>query len=61
MEFGASRSRGTDFGDNEPQIVRLQEKGCQFWLRVGPLRGCNGAAAITAAATGVLDYGLPRF
>ncbi len=45
----------------ETHIVGLQEKGCKFWLGVGPLRGGDGAGAIPVTATGILDYGLIRF
>jgi|GEM_PF-1286549 len=47
-------------GTAQAYIVDLQEKGREFRLRMGPLSSRDGTAAITVAATGVLDYGLPR-
>lgn len=61
MEFDADRGRGVRSRRGETRIIGWQEKGCEFRLGVGPLRGGDGAGAIPVTATGVLDYGLVRF
>jgi hypothetical protein len=56
LEFGSGVGRGIGLGCGQARSNRWQEEGCQLRLRVCPLSGGDGAAAIMVAATGVADY-----
>ena len=61
MEFGGAVGRAIGFGSRQTGSDGGQEEGCQFRLRVSPLGGGDGAAAIMVAATGVADCKLFGF